>query len=142
VTAAPAPWVDAGPLDDVPDGGCAAAVDDRVLLIRNGDEVAAYDNRCLHKDTPLHEGYITAGTLACPLHFWRYDLRDGHVIGGTGALPRYPAEVVDGRIRVAVPPPAPSSIADLLRAHATTWSRDDDPGGTARPDRPTPRTQA
>jgi nitrite reductase (NADH) small subunit len=120
-------WVDVGTLDSVPEGGCRAAADDRVLLIRNGEHVAAYQNRCLHRDTPLHTGHLAEGTLVCPLHFWRYDLTDGRVVGGIGQLPRLELRVRDGRVEVVPPPPPPVSISALLRAHATTWSRDADP---------------
>jgi nitrite reductase (NADH) small subunit len=120
-------WVDVGTLDSVPDGGCRAAADDRVLLIRHGDEVAAYENRCLHRDTPLHDGHLAGGTLACPLHFWRYDLTSGRVVGGIGQLPRVELRVHAGRLEVVPPPPPPVSVSAMLRAHATEWSRDADP---------------
>ena len=127
MTQLPDGWVDGGAVSDLPDGGCAAAADERVLLVRHGDEVRAFENRCLHQDTPLHEGHVTDGILVCPLHFWRYRLEDGRVVGGDSRLQRLPVQVSDGRIRVRPPPAAPTSMSELMRRHARNWSRDDPP---------------
>ena len=124
MTDLPDGWIDAGPVADLPDGGCAAAADARVLLIRHGDTVIGFQNRCLHKDTPLHDGHITAGTLICPLHHWRYDLRNGRVVGGTSQLPPVPVQLRAGRVTVKPPPRPPTSISALLHEHARSWSRE------------------
>lgn len=126
-TQTPAGWVDVGRLVDLSDGGCAAAVDDRVLLIRHGATVLGFVNRCLHRDTPLHEGHISAGTLACPLHHWRYGLDDGRLVGGTAQLAPVTVQVRDGRVLVDPPDEPAASIGAFLREHARTWSRDDPP---------------
>lgn len=120
-----APWVDAGSVADVPDRGCAAVADSRVLLIRHGDDILAFENRCLHKDTPLHEGHLTDGILACPLHHWRYELPSGRLVGHSVGLPHVPIEIDGGRIRVVPPEEPPASVSALLRDHARTWSRSD-----------------
>ncbi len=112
-------------MTDVPDGGCAAAADARVLLIRHGDEILAFENRCLHKDTPLHEGHLTDAILACPLHHWRYELPSGRLVGHSVGLPRVPIQTDGGRIRVIPPEEPPASLSALLRDHARTWSRTD-----------------
>lgn len=118
-------WVDVGPLTDLPDGGCVAVADDRVLLIRDDTRIIAFVNRCLHRDTPLHEGHVSGTTLACPLHHWRYDLRDGTLVGGDAQLPPVPVEVQGGRVLVEPPDEPRASISALLHEHARTWSRDD-----------------
>jgi nitrite reductase/ring-hydroxylating ferredoxin subunit len=120
-------WVDGGAVTDLPDGGCAAAAGERVLLVRHGNEVLAFENRCLHQDTPLHEGYVTDGTLVCPLHFWRYRLEDGRVVGRDSRLRQLPVQVSDGRIAVRPPPIGPTSMSELMRRHARSWSREDPP---------------
>lgn len=127
MTELPHGWVDAGEVADLPEGGCSTTPDGRVLLVRAGDEVRAFENRCLHQDTPLHDGHISNGVLICPLHFWRYELHDGRLVGGAARLQRVPIEVRDGRIAVVPPPPPPSSVGQLMRQHAKTWSRDDPP---------------
>lgn len=120
-------YIDVGAVADLPDGGCAAVVGGQVLLIRHGDEVIGFVNRCLHRDTPLHEGHISNGTLACPLHHWRYDLRDGSLLGGSAELPSVAVEIHRGRVLVDPPDESTTSISALLRDHARTWSRDDIP---------------
>jgi nitrite reductase/ring-hydroxylating ferredoxin subunit len=64
-----------------PDGpGCVSASRVRgsgVLIVANGDEVVALDNRCPHMGFPLHRGSIEDGILTCHWHHARFDLRSG-----------------------------------------------------------------
>lgn len=117
--------VSAGPLTEVPTDRCVAIADGRVVVVRVGEHVVAFDNRCLHKDSPLAGGRVTAGRLTCPLHFWRYRLPGGEHVGGQGVLPSYPVTTVDGQVLVDVPEPEPAaSLRDLLLRHARDWDRD------------------
>lgn len=113
------------PLGDVPEGGCVAVADGRVLLTKVDGEVRAYENSCLHQQTPLDGGFVRDGVLTCPMHFWRYRLADGSHLGSRRALPRYDVEVDDDTVTVEVPDDEPSvSLAERLREHARTWRRD------------------
>ena len=114
-----------GPLDDVPPDRCVAVADGAVVVVRVGDHVSAFRNRCLHKDSPLADGRVWDGALTCPMHFWRYRLPDGAHTGGRGALPRYVTEVADGQVYVELPDPGPpQSMRERLLAHARDWERD------------------
>lgn len=42
-----------------------------------GPEVWAVDNRCPHKQGPLADGMLVGGSVVCPMHAFRYNLRDG-----------------------------------------------------------------
>lgn len=120
--------------EDVPDGGCLPVADDRVLLARVDDRVVAWENRCLHRGTPLHTGAVRDGVLTCPAHFWRYDLATGCNVTSGAPLGAVPVEVTDDGEVLVWPPPAPAgSIRDLLLAHARAWSRDHPPTGRNRP---------
>lgn len=110
-------------VDDLTDGECRAVAGGDVLVARVGDEVVAYRNRCLHKDTPLDGGYVRDGVLTCPLHFWRYRLADGGLIGSPAALERVPLETRDGEVLVTAPCAPHQSMRDLLLQHAHTWQR-------------------
>lgn len=116
-----------GPLRDFPSDRCVAIGDERVAVARVGDEVVAFENRCLHQASPLAGGMVRDGVLTCPLHFWRYRLPDAVKVGEEEhRLARYPVTIEDGAVFVEVPDPEPSrSMRDLLLEHARTWHRGD-----------------
>lgn len=111
-------------IEDVPEGGCVAVGDGRVLLTRVDGVIRAYTNRCPHRGVALDGGLVRDGVLTCPGHFRRYRLADGTCLGGGARLARRPVEVADGAVRVEVPEPASGSLRDRLREHARDWSRD------------------
>ena len=115
------------PLAAIPESGCLAVADGRVLLARVDGEVVAYVNACLHRGAALDTGVVRAGTLTCPAHLWRYRLADGGCLTGPGGLQPVPVAVVDGEVEV-VPPAGASDTAGSLRErlleHARGWERD------------------
>ena len=118
--------ISAGRVADIPADRCVAVGDGRAVVVRVGERVVAFRNRCLHQDSPLADGRVLTGRLICPMHFWRYHLPDGEHVGGGGRLPSYPVEVVDGEAFVDLPPPAPSrSLRQIMLAHARDWDRGD-----------------
>ncbi|WP_276352331.1 nitrite reductase small subunit NirD [Cohnella caldifontis] len=55
--------------------------DKEIALFRLTDgEVLALENRCPHKGGKLSEGMVCGGTVHCPLHDWRIDLRTGSAL--------------------------------------------------------------
>lgn len=114
-----------GPVPDVPDDRCTAVGDGRVVVVRLGDEVRAYRNRCLHQESPLAGGWVRDGVLSCPLHFWRYDVSTGRLRNGDGCLERFAVEYEGGVAHVIVPEDAPArSLRDELLERARTYDRD------------------
>jgi toluene monooxygenase system ferredoxin subunit len=68
----------------------------RVLLVRFGDDVYAYEDRCVHEGVRLSEGSLEGGIVTCAAHGWRYDARTGEGVNPAGvALRRFPVEVDD-----------------------------------------------
>ncbi len=117
--------VPVGPVADVPDDRCVAVGDGQVVVVRVGGELRAFENRCLHQDSLLAGGIVRNGVLSCPLHFWRYRVVDGSLIGSKRSLPRFPIDVVEGEAFVLVPDaPAPGSIREQLLDRARTYDRD------------------
>lgn len=114
-----------GAIEAVPDDRCIAIADGAAIAIRVDDEVVAFQNRCLHQESPLAEGRVFGGQLGCPLHFWRYELPSGRHTGNRGTLPSYPVEVIDGEVFVEIPDPEPPmSMRERLLKHAREWERD------------------
>lgn len=112
-------------VQDVPEGGCTAVGDGRVLLTKVDGVVHAFENRCLHKARALDDGVVRDGVLTCPAHFWRYRIDDGSSPNTGHSLPRYDVRVEDGVVLVDLPPEPAGSLRDQLLEHARTWSRDD-----------------
>lgn len=114
-----------GPVRDIPDDRCIAVAEGRVVVVRFGDEVRAYRNRCLHQESPLAEGWVRDGVLSCPLHFWRYDVATGELRNGLGCLERYAIEYEGGIAHVIVPEDAPArSLREELLERARSYDRD------------------
>jgi nitrite reductase (NADH) small subunit/3-phenylpropionate/trans-cinnamate dioxygenase ferredoxin subunit len=88
----------------------------RIAVFNLDGDYVAVDGRCRHRGGPLEEGYVSDGVVMCPWHWWRYDLRTGRRLDDPSVLlARYPVSVVDGYVRVDVPPPLPvESIRDRL----------------------------
>ena len=83
----------------------------KVSVFRDGDRYFAIDDMCPHMGASLAGGFVEAGIVTCPWHYWRFRLTDG----AWADNPRikigcYPVQVVDGEIRVELPDaPAASS---------------------------------
>ena len=79
--------------------------DRQVLLGRTGDGVIrAFDAACPHLGNPLRQGALEGCTLACPHHFYEYDLATGrNVFPGDDRdldLPVHDVRVVAGEVEV------------------------------------------
>lgn len=117
--------VDIGPAASFSETSCTPVADGIAVVVRCGDELRAFRNRCLHQDSPLAGGWVRNGVLTCPSHFWRYDVRDGALVGTGSSLQRFPVVVADGRATVTVPDEAPAlSVREQLLARAATYDRD------------------
>ena len=54
-------------------------------------ELSALQAFCPHMEGPLFHGTLSAGTITCPWHRWRYDLRSGE------RLDPPPEDLAEGR---------------------------------------------
>lgn len=132
-SARPIRRIDAGDASTLAEGAArAVVVDGRPIAVwRIDGALRAYSGACLHRGGPLAEGFVRDGIVTCPLHWWRYDLRTGSLVGRPEVrLAAYSAVEVDGRIVVEVPvsvpaagdPGAESSIRERLLRHARSAS--------------------
>ncbi|MET3471462.1 nitrite reductase/ring-hydroxylating ferredoxin subunit [Novosphingobium sp. 1529] len=103
-------WHPIGSADHIAEGQASvhAVGGWQVLLTRHEDAIVAVNDRCTHAAARLSTGRIRRGALMCPLHGARFDLADGHCIGGAyPSLRRFPVRESDGVVEVAVPATPP-----------------------------------
>ena len=75
-----------------------------LMLTRFGqDEVHALSNVCLHRGAPLSGGETAEGMVTCNLHFWQFDLKDGHCVQVPSiVLKNYPSKIEEGAVFVEI----------------------------------------
>ena len=78
---------------------------DPVLVIHLNGGFSALQGTCSHEYYELDRGFLTAGTLTCPLHMSRFDLSDGEALDPPADLPLavYHVVVEGGRVSIDVP---------------------------------------
>jgi len=66
-------------VNDLVEGfGHTVYVDDRpIALFLVEGRYYAIDDTCPHMGASLGSGFVENGTVTCPWHFWRFQLRDG-----------------------------------------------------------------
>ena len=76
--------------------------DTKIVLLRVGDQLRAYQGECPHAGAPLADGALCHGRLICPWHKAAYRIEDGALCEppALDSLKRYPLEVRDGEIWV------------------------------------------
>lgn len=84
-----------GAAHDIPEGSS------RIYVIQ-GEEIAVFNvdgkffalsNICPHQGGPLGEGEIEGGTITCPWHGWKFDIKTGGCLQGDEDCKRY--EVIE-----------------------------------------------
>ena len=76
-----------------------------VAVFRNdSDEVFALRDQCPHKGGPLSQGIVFGRHVACPLHNWNIDLRDGKAVApDEGCAATFPVKVEAGDVYLQLP---------------------------------------
>lgn len=73
-----------------------------VLLVSQGDGIAALADTCNHAGCSLFEGAVSDGAVTCPCHGSRFRLSDGQTLAGPAAAsqPTFETRVRDGMVEV------------------------------------------
>ncbi|WP_433738096.1 FAD-dependent oxidoreductase [Pseudomonas putida] len=89
---------------DIPDnrGLEVRIADSKILLLKVGDQMRAYQGECPHAGAPLVDGALCNGRLTCPWHKAQFRIEDGGLCEPPALdnLKRYPIEVRDGEVWV------------------------------------------
>jgi nitrite reductase/ring-hydroxylating ferredoxin subunit len=109
------PGVRLAALEDIPDGHARNFVLQMKagrfhgFVVRKGNQVFGYRDRCPHMGLPLAQEldhYLTSGgeLILCSWHGALFEIESGRCVGGPcagAALSAWPVTVVDGQVRTA-----------------------------------------
>ena len=91
--------------DDVPeDRGLTVRVGDRhFALYKLSGRFYVLDGSCPHRAGPLGEGYVEDGSVHCPLHGWKFDIKTGSCSENPDKPAKtYPVRLVDGQLQIEI----------------------------------------
>ncbi len=75
-----------------------------VFWLMDPERVFVIDNTCPHAGGDLSSGEVTGTIVACPYHFWEFDLRTGKCTHSKRArVQRYKAEIRNGTVWADLP---------------------------------------
>jgi nitrite reductase (NADH) small subunit len=97
--------VNLGSLDFIPVGeGRAYKVGGlAVTVFRQRDgQLFATQSQCPHRQGPLADGIVGAGTVICPFHGWKFDLATGHCAAENVTLRTFLVYALDGQLFIEV----------------------------------------
>ncbi|MBL7738143.1 MAG: Rieske 2Fe-2S domain-containing protein [Chitinophagaceae bacterium] len=92
-------------LDFATNGIAVAEMDGKKICVgRFNDFLFAFAHKCPHAGGLLSEGYIDVlGNVVCPLHRYKYDMKNGRNISGEGYyLKNWPVEIREDGIYAGV----------------------------------------
>lgn len=75
-----------------------------LAFFRVDGQALCVSNICPHKrEAKMYDGFVADGTVTCPFHAWRFDIRTGMNVSGQAGLCTYDVIERDGRVWVNVP---------------------------------------
>ena len=76
----------------------------KICVAKFKEKVFAFSYKCPHAGGMLADGHIDAlGNVVCPLHRYKYDMRNGHNVSGEGYyLKHWPVELRDDGVFVGM----------------------------------------
>lgn len=100
-------WRNVARLSDLPESGLLDVTVGRhvVLLVRQGEQLRAFQGLCPHQYARLADGVLHGDELQCPHHMARFRLSDGVCTGGWALAPlrRFAVRTSGDAIQLADP---------------------------------------
>ncbi|MBT4097066.1 MAG: nitrite reductase small subunit NirD [Gemmatimonadetes bacterium] len=96
-------WRDVASLEELTPGrGHLVVVEgQRLALFREGDQVHAISNACVHLGGQLADGYVEGSVVTCPLHGWQFELNDGQCLTDSSEkVDTFETRIEDQRVSV------------------------------------------
>jgi nitrite reductase (NADH) small subunit len=72
-----------------------------IAIFNVGGQYFAVDDVCPHAGGSLQEGYVSDGTVTCPLHGWCFNLQDGSMTNGRKKISTFDLVVEGNDISVS-----------------------------------------
>lgn len=97
-------WNTAGDIASFKEGMTRVEINCRPVVIAKVEgEFFAYSNLCPHSGGPMNRGELNGCVVTCPLHGWRFDLKQqGQETHGYRPLRMYPTREEGGNLLVLV----------------------------------------
>tara|TARA_Y100000310_G_scaffold302635_1_gene340155 strand:- start:13734 stop:14042 length:309 start_codon:yes stop_codon:yes gene_type:complete len=89
--------------EEIQEGQCKIVnVEDKQIALFNvKGEICAIDNKCAHMGGPLGEGTLEEDIVTCPLHGWKYNVKDGIGPENPNAkVQKYEIKVEDNKVMI------------------------------------------
>ena len=97
-------WINVVAVNDlVPGGHMSVEIEDAAIVLFNLDgEFFALEDICTHDGSEISSGCIVEGSIECPRHGARFDIRTGEVTAPPAYEPidTFPVQVVDDVVQV------------------------------------------
>ncbi|AFM14356.1 Rieske 2Fe-2S domain-containing protein [Turneriella parva] len=96
-------WHEVAPLASLQEGDAKyfQAGARKAILTLNSGKIVVYDAHCPHKGNAIPESGIAEGSIVCPFHEWKFDLKSGEcTAGGNKPLTVLPSKIENGIVLV------------------------------------------
>lgn len=74
-----------------------------IAVFKIKDEIFVVNNICPHQHASIiHEGFVENDYVVCPLHKWKFNLKNGKLNNRTKGLETYSVKIIDDKIYAKV----------------------------------------
>lgn len=98
---------------DAINGAVAGGV--RLVILKRGPEIVAYEDACPHEGHPLSDGELDADVLICTRHLWEFEVLTGKHVSRldnpSNNLNRFPTRIVGDLVEVDLDAPSRPGVA-------------------------------
>lgn len=99
-------WVSIGTPIEIANNECKIVeISYKNIAVFNLDGTfCAIEDNCPHQHMPIADGLVENGTITCPFHGAKFDLRTGQLLAPPACenLTTYPTRVVDGEVQIEI----------------------------------------